>query len=148
MLWDDRYRAEWFLSYLTNRSQRIALRPPLSGSVSNSFSLPQGVPQGSCLGPLLSTIYASKLFQVIKNHLPAVHAYGNDAQLYLSFEPDNIMSQAAALDAMERCIRDIRSWMIMDKLKINDGETEFMIVVTRQLLEKSIFITLRSVIQE
>ena len=58
------------------------------------------------------------------------------------------MSQAAALDAMERCIRDIRSWMIMDKLKINDGETEFMIVVTRQLLEKSIFITLRSVIQE
>ena len=36
----------------------------------------------------------------------------------------------------------------MDKLKINDGKTEFMIVGTRQQLEKSILITLRSVIQE
>ena len=56
-------------------SQRIAL----SGSVSNSFPLPQGVPQGSLLGPLLFTIYTSKLFQVIKNHPPDVHAYANDA---------------------------------------------------------------------
>ena len=137
---------------MTNRSQRIALRPPLSGSVSNSFPLPLGVPQGSSLGPFSFTIHASKLFQVIKNHLPAVHACADDTQLYLSsavsFEPDNIVSQAAALDSMERCFRDIRSWMIMDKLKINDGKTEFMIVSTRQQLEKSILITLRSVIQE
>ena len=63
-------------SYLTNRSrQRIALR----GSVSNSFPLPQDVSQGSLLGPLLFTIYTSKLFQVIKNHPPDVHAYANDA---------------------------------------------------------------------
>jgi len=96
---------------MTNRSRQRNL---LGGSVSNSFPLPQGVPQGSCLGPLLFTIYASKLFQVIKNHLPDVHAYADDAQLYLSFEPDNVMSQAAALDTMERCFRDIRSWMIKD----------------------------------
>lgn len=36
----------------------------------------------------------------------------------------------------------------MDKLKINDGKTEFMIVGTRQQLEKSILITSRSVIQD
>ena len=37
----------WFSSYLSNRTQRVTL----SGCVSESFSLEQGVPQGSCLGP-------------------------------------------------------------------------------------------------
>ena len=61
----------WFISYLTNRSQRISL----NGRVSNSLPLPQGVPQGSCLGSMLFTIYSSKLFQVIRNHLPHFNAY-------------------------------------------------------------------------
>ena len=52
---------EWFSSYLMDRSQRISF----NGCVSDSFPLPQGVPQGSCLGPLLFTIYSSKLFQII-----------------------------------------------------------------------------------
>ena len=122
----------WFSSYLMNRSQRITF----SGCVSNSFPLPQGVPQGSCLGPLLFTIYSSKLFQVIRNHLPDVHAYADDAELYLSFKPDSEVSQTAALDAMERCVKDIRTWMIVNKLKINDGKTEFMIIGTKQQLCK------------
>lgn len=37
---------------------------------------------------------------------------------------------------MERCIKDIPSWMIMDKLKINDGKTELLIVGNRRQLEK------------
>ena len=48
---------QWFRSYLAGRSQRVLL----NGSFSEDFSLPHGVPQGSCLGPLLFTIYASKL---------------------------------------------------------------------------------------
>lgn len=38
---------------------------------------------------------------------------------------------------MERCIKDIiRSWMIVEKLKINDGKTELTMVGTRRQLEK------------
>ena len=70
----------WFTSYLSNRSQRVSL----NGCISDSFRLPPGVPQGSCLGPLLFTIYSSKLFEVIKYHLPQAHAYADDTQLYLS----------------------------------------------------------------
>ena len=99
--------------------------------VSRTVSLcAQGVPQGSCLRPLLFTIYASKLFQIIRNHLSDVHAYADDAQLYLSFKPDS------AMDAMERCVNDIRTWMIVDKRKINDGKTEFMVIGMKQQLRK------------
>ena len=47
---------QWFRSYLAGSSQRVLL----NGSFSEDFSLPHGVPQGSCLG-LLFTTYASKL---------------------------------------------------------------------------------------
>ena len=69
---------EWFASYLSGRSQRFSL----SGKCSGSLQLNQGVPQGSCFFFvfLLFTLYASKLFEVVKRHLPSVHAYADDTQ--------------------------------------------------------------------
>ena len=43
----------WFTSYLSDRTQRVAG----NGGLSDSFPLAQGVPQGSCLVPLLLTVY-------------------------------------------------------------------------------------------
>ena len=37
---------------------------------------------------------------------------------------------------MELCIREIRTWVWMDKLKLNDDKTELMIIGSRQQLEK------------
>ena len=123
---------EWFVSYLSGRSQRVSL----SGKCSESLQLNQRVPQGSCLGPLLFTLYASKLFEVVKRHLPSVHAYADDTQLYLAFQPGCASSTDDAIAAMERCVNEIRAWMLCDKLKINDGKTEFVIIGTRQQLSK------------
>ena len=41
-----------------------------------------------------------------------------------------------AIAAMERCVNEIRAWMLCDKLKINDGKTEFVIIGTHQQLSK------------
>ena len=71
-------------SCLEGRSQRIFINE----SYSDSFDVRYGVPQGSCLWPLLFTMYAGKLFEVIETHLPDVLAYADDTQLYLSFNPD------------------------------------------------------------
>ena len=53
-------------------------------NVIQNLELNWGVPQGSCLGPLLFIIYSSKLFEIIKLHLP----YADDTPLYLSFSPN------------------------------------------------------------
>ena len=37
---------------------------------------------------------------------------------------------------MELCIRGIRTWVWMDKIKLNDDKTELMIIGSRQQLEK------------
>ena len=37
---------------------------------------------------------------------------------------------------MQRCIDDLRQWMLMDRLKLNDEKTEFLLVGTRQQLAK------------
>lgn len=52
----------WFKSYLVGRSQRICFE----SCYFKEFDLSNGAPQGSCIGPLPFTIYASKLFEIVK----------------------------------------------------------------------------------
>ena len=86
--------------------------------------MPFGVPQGSCLGPLLFSVYAS------------AHPFADDTPLYLSFNSDNSLDEAEAVHAMEQCIRAIRAWMQADKLKLTENKTEVMLIGTRQQLSK------------
>ena len=122
----------WFYSYLSQRSQRVSIH----GTLSNYFDLDCGVPQGSCLGPLLFVVYASKLFTIIKKHLLNVHCFADDTQLYLSFKSDDKSSLDEAISAMNRCISDLRNWMIRDRLMTNDDKTELISIGSRQQLGK------------
>ena len=117
---------------MSGRSQRVLFE----GATSDSFDLRFGVPQGSFLGPLLFVVYASKLFEIVQDHLPNAHCFADDTQLYLSFDPNSPTDQAMALEAIERCISDLRKWMYRDKLKINDDKTEFLVIGSRQQLLK------------
>ena len=123
---------EWFRSYLTDRSQQVII----GSDRSRPMDVHYGVPQGSCLGPLLFSIYTSQIFDIVSDHLPNVHCFADDTQLYLSFRPDDQASQDAAVAAKEACIRDVRLWMLQDKLKINDAKTEFLLIGTRPQLKK------------
>ena len=80
--------------------------------------------------------YTSKLFDITKTHLPEVHCYADDTQLYLSFRPDVTSGSDEAISAMTNCIADIRDWMISDKLMLNDSKTEILLVGSRQQLRK------------
>ena len=47
-----------------------------------------------------------------------------------------MLSQTDAIQAMKRCIEDIRHWMVSDRLLLNDEKTEFPPISTRQQLSK------------
>ena len=78
----------------------------------------------------------SKLFRIVEDHLPHVHCYADDIQIYLSFKPISNTSQEDAVRAMECCIEKIRRWLIHDRLLLDDDKTEFIIIGTRQQLNK------------
>lgn len=65
-----------------------------------------------------------------------MHCYAVDTQIYLSFKPISNTSQEDAVRAMERCIEKIRRWLIHDRLLLDDDKTEFIIIGTRQQLNK------------
>ncbi len=123
---------EWHKSYLSGRMQCVNI----NGTHSEISKLAYGVPQGSCLGPVLFTQYASSLFDVIYQHLDDGHGFADDHQLYLPFSASSILSQQEAIYRMENCLCDIKAWMLSYKLKMNDSKTEFMIVSSRQQLDK------------
>ena len=50
------------------------------------------------LVPLL--MYASGLFSVVEPHLPEAHAFADDSQLYVSFQPTENTNETAAITAM------------------------------------------------
>ena len=82
----------WFKSYLEGRSQRICIKETLS----QPFDLKWGVPKGSCLRPLLFTIYTQDLFPILESHLSTSHAYADDTQycichLVLTLAPERLM---------------------------------------------------------
>ena len=65
-----------------------------------------------------------------------MHCYADDTQIYLSFKPISNTSQEDAVRAMECCIEKIRRWLIHDRLLLTDDKTEFIIIGTRQQLNK------------
>ena len=98
----------WFASYLSGRTQHVSV----DGTLSTKFDLDCDVPQGSCLGPLLYFVYASKIFKNCGQTQFRDPCYVDDGQLYLFFCPNDNANQEAALASVERCIEDIRNWMI------------------------------------
>lgn len=71
-------------NFIKNREQAVRL----VNSVSTFRKLKAGVPQGSILGPLLFSIYISRLLEHV-NHCK-IHFYADDTQLYYSFAPGMI----------------------------------------------------------
>ena len=129
---------KWFESYLTERTQTVQIGKEFS----NSQTLKFGVPQGSVLGPILFTIYTTPLGDIIRQHGIDFHLYADDTQLYLCFKPSNSTSKQEAIQRIENCVRDIKSWMTNNFLKLNEDKTELVVVTSHDDISRSQQITM------
>ena len=111
----------WFSSYLSDRSQQIKLEGVLSPKVHLSF----GVPQGSVLGPVRFTLYTTPLSTAIQGHAIQHHLYADDSQLYMSFTSGD---SSAKIESLKACLDSVSKWMLLNKLKLNPGKTEFLLI--------------------
>ena len=70
------------------------------------------------------------LSTILLFHKIGYHVHADDTQMYVSFKCDDPLQ---ALGKINLCITDIRRWMILNKLKINDAKTEFVIFRSPQM---------------
>ena len=103
----------------------------MGDSKSVSSKLLCGVPQGSVLGPILFSLYTSQLGRIIDMHGLSRHHFADDSQLYKTMRPDPAAVQSA-LQTLQRCSSDIKSWMLRNKLKLNDAKSEAVLCGSRQ----------------
>ena len=122
---------KWFKSYLRDRSQTVIV----DDVESEPKQLKYGVPQGSVLGPLLFTAYMAPLKHVITKYGLRYHCYADDTQLYISFSPMSGDQEELAIDSLESAIKDIKSFMVANKLKLNDDKTEVIFLGTQHRLQ-------------
>ena len=112
----------WIKSYLSGRKQSVLV----NGETSKELDLSFGVPQGSVLGPILFSIYTTPLGNIIRKHGLTFHLYADDTQLYLAFKPSDSLSKQDTKVKIEKCVEEIRSWMVENLLKLNDDKTEVL----------------------
>ena len=96
---------------------------------SEPFPLLYGVPQGSVLGPILFVLYPKPLDNIFDCHSVCHHSFADDTQMQNSSSLDQLDT---AISAMQECVFDAKSWMTLNRLQLNDGKMEAMLVMSER----------------
>ena len=107
------------ISYIKKRFQKVSLED----STSKNSELLYGVPQGSVLGPVLFSLYSSKLAKIMSAHGVQYHLYADDTQIYMPIS--DVLSSKEKITSI---MSDIKLWMHERKLKLNEGKTEVILI--------------------
>ena len=110
---------KWMDSYLSGRSFKVVIKQ----CSSSSCLLEIGVPQGSILGPLLFIMYTSELESIVQKYGYSIHLYADDTQVYFAFD---VHSPNPDLSSVKACFTEIKQWMTLNFLKLNEEKTEFI----------------------
>ena len=99
---------DWLQSYLENRTQYCAA----NGFESGTKAVTCGIPQGSCLGPLLFIIYLNDFEKCLINSKAGL--YADDTHITVKSTNVEDLIQNAQME-----LSNISEWMRMNKLSVN-----------------------------
>lgn len=105
----------WFRSYLSDRVQRVLV----NNTSSDYCSITHGVPQGSCLGPLLFLVYINDIAEYLPTE--SLNLYADDTAILAV--ADDIHSLNCKLQSLAS---DLSKWCLHNKLNINIGKSKTM----------------------
>ena len=108
---------DWFQSYLNNRKQFCSL----NGQQSKARDVTCGIPQGSCLGPLLFIIYLNDLEKCLKFSRASI--YADDTSITIAWD-----DVAKLVEDAHQELSNLSEWMRVNKLSPNPKKTEFMVI--------------------
>ena len=117
----------WFQSYFQQRKYHVRINNINSEVEDLNF----GVPQGSVIGTQCFTMYIRPSQDIFNNHGFQYHIYADDIQIYSKFDPSRPHDGEETLNKLSQCMKDIKNWMVMNKLKLNQEKTEFMIIASQ-----------------
>ncbi len=112
---------------MTNRSQFVNI----DDAESEAHNMTCGVPQGSVLRPTLYLLYTSPLADILRRHNMLFNFYADVTQLYTSFTCNDEHDLSSTAQRIEACLADIRTWMLLNKLKLNEDKTELLVIHSR-----------------
>ena len=104
----------WFESYLNNRKQFCSL----NGQHSKARDIACGIPQGSCLGPLLFMIYLNDLEKCLK--FSRARIYADDTSITIA--SDDV---AKPVEDAHQEFSNLSEWMRVKKLKSTKKRTRY-----------------------
>lgn len=116
---------DWVNSYLNGRTQVTRLWSETSEPLSKDC----GVPQGSCLGPLLFNIYTADLPSCVQ--YCKVHLYADDCQIHLSYDKDLIVE---AVSKINLDLKSICNWSDDNGLKLNIAKCSVMHIASQSAM--------------
>ena len=123
---------QWIKSYLENRFFCVKIDDTLSSFLELLF----GVPQGSLLGPILFILYIKALQKIAAKYGLDIQLYADDSQLYISFHPSRPSELADVQDRTNRCLAEIKAWMVKNFMKLNESKTELLVLGKPHVLKK------------
>ena len=116
-----------FSSILHNRKQRVLV----GGKYSSLLNVCHGVPQGSCLAPILFNLYINDIFHVI--NLCSCILYADDTALICKNK--NLLN---AVQYMNCVLNTLQDWLLFNKLALNMNKTKYIIISLRPVLYKQL----------
>ena len=114
---------QWINSYVSERSQFVAIEESKSNITRCEF----GVPQCSVLGPTLFTLYNAAVANVISSFGVSHQQYADDSQLYIVANRVNIQMK---LDLLQDCTAAVNDWFPLKGISLNLDKSEVLLLGT------------------